>query len=102
MEQKQRLERRPRPGKENTHMGKCSPHSNESCRRNGKNNRHQHHKVQKQKLPQGKPPTSEGLRAFQDYTWKDNKLHPSSAISSLVLTMITSPYLCGRLGFVKV
>jgi hypothetical protein len=29
-------------------------------------------------------------------------LHPSLGTSSLVLTMITSPYLCGRLGFVKV
>jgi hypothetical protein len=30
------------------------------------------------------------------------KLQTSSVISSLVLTKIASPYLCGRLGFVKV
>jgi hypothetical protein len=57
-------------------MGKCSPHSNESFRRkerNGKSNRHQHHEVEKNKLPQGKPPTSEGLKVFQDHTWKDKK-----------------------------
>jgi len=59
MEQKQKLERRPRPGKENTHIGKCSPHRNESCRRkkrNGESNRHQHHKVEKNKLSQRQAP----------------------------------------------
>jgi hypothetical protein len=37
MESKKELDRRPRPGEKNTHMGKHRPHRNESCRRKERN-----------------------------------------------------------------
>jgi hypothetical protein len=42
-----------------------------------------------------------GEKPTRMLTWKMLTWN-SSVISSLVLTMIASPYLCGRLGFVKV
>ncbi len=56
---KKKLDRRPRPGKKNTHMGNRNPYRNESRRRkkrNGKSDRHQHHKMDKNKLPQRQTP----------------------------------------------
>ena len=80
MEQKQR---RPKPGEKITHMGKCSLHRNESCRRkerNGKSNRHQRYEVEKNKLPQRQAPhlrrTQSLSRPHLERQKKMARIHP--------------------------